>query len=187
MRQYAQLVWPGDEQPGDLFFERGTSIAAAVIRFAQLTAHNHVGILIQPYKGEQWWVAEADGVGFRMKTRTIPGGYVVRLPGGHGSEVVHAARNLAGRNTKYDWLAIVWQAGRFFEKWLITAYIGKLLKKVVRPDVETKSRLICSEAALLCLREVGEWDDLLSRFDDYIGFEVSPTDLFRALVPHRDG
>lgn len=188
----ATIVPIGQERPGDLFFERGTSLAAAIIRFAQLSSHNHVGIILSrdSLNPNLFTVAEADGEGFRIKKRALPGGYVVRLPGDYGTwpnQVVEEARKLAATNSKYDWLAIVWQAGRFFEKWFLTAWLGTKLKKLVRPNVETKRRLICSEATLLVLRKVGYWPDLIGRFDHLVGFEVSPTDLFRALVGHRDG
>jgi hypothetical protein len=190
--KYATIVAPGEERCGDLFFERGTSLAAAIIRFAQLSSHNHVGVLLtrNQLNSNLWTVAEADGEGFRIKKRTLPGGYVVRMPAPYGDlnlDIVAEARALAMTNSKYDWLAVAWHAGRFFERFFITAWFGSKIKHLVRRNVESKRRLICSEAALLVLRRAGHWPDLIGRFDHLVGFEVSPTDLFRALVGHRDG
>jgi hypothetical protein len=189
---YATIVPPGDERPGDLFFERGTSLAAAIIRLSQLSSHNHVGLLLarNQLNSNLWTVAEADSRGFRVKQRALPGGYVVRMPAEYGDlhlDIVAEARALAQTGSRYDWLALLWQAGRFFEKWFLTAWFGSKLKRLVRKNVESKKRLICSEAALLVLRRAGHWPDLIGRFDHLVGYEVSPTDLFRALVGHRDG
>lgn len=187
--KYASVVAPGQEAPGDLLFERGTSLAAAAIRFSQLSSINHTGILIRPHSTlGHWWIAEADDKGFRIKVRNLAvfGGYIARMPGDQGPEIVLAARHLASRKMRYSWGAIVWQAGRFFQKWWPTYAFGMFLKRLFRPEQERK-RMICSEAVLYCLREVDEWPELISRFNQMTGFEVSPVDLWRAVIGHRDG
>jgi hypothetical protein len=184
--ELAYTIPQGSEQPGDLFFEAGTAISSKIIRLSQLSSHSHVGILIRPESDGEWMIAEANAKGFCYKKRAIPAGYVVRLPGDQATEIVLAARHLVSRKTKYDFVAIAFHAGRFLERWWPTFVAGQFIKRFVRPVARRKNRVICSEAALICLREVGAWPDLIGQFDHLVGFEVSPTDLLRALLGHRE-
>lgn len=189
MKRYARIVTPGETLlPGDLFFQYGTSWAARLIQFYSHASHNHVGVIIRgTSKPGVYWVVEANSKGVVRTKRTIPSGYVVRMPEYLGVEIAHASRDLASLGIEYDWLAVgLWYPGMFFRRSRLTRWLGRAMCSVAEKHVAKKDRMICSEAVYMVLREFPEFDELLEPLAHRSPYTIAPFELLRVILGHRD-
>ena len=182
--EIARIIPVGQERPGDIWFEAGSGWAAKFIKFSQWSSVNHAFILIRPLDDGAWLIAEANDKGFRLVGKELPAGWCVRMPGTYSLEIVDAARHLAMQGTKYDWLAIAFHAFRWFDRFRVARWFAGKAKSLIRPRAARLDKVICSEAVLLCLRDVEAGWDIVDQFDG-LTFEVSPADLFRGLCGWR--
>lgn len=179
-------------EPGDLFFESEATLTAFLIRFSQLDGLNHTGIIVDGGHGDVLAV-EALGDGVVMHRRPSPTGYVLRLTdcAELRRAIVRSAVRLSRREVRYSWWTILWHAGRTFRRPLITRPLGALLQRMSARRAARDTEMICSEAVYVVLREAlsntdaAHVDLLLRQFDTVEPFEVSPIDLFRALLGRR--